>query len=853
MMTSGFGTLHTNENGKGRPYSSIDLAGIRQLVDHPQDVDKTRAQWVIPSTLKTRNFKAQEKQGQYWMLWADLDKNPRPLVEVKEAMDDVLDNRLEPHNFEIYASKSARQDYQKGRLLIPLAKPLSGSDWLNCQEILNDKLEVIGFTPDRASQGAAQLCNLPNRGDFYEAHSERNGDSFDPLKMWRDEVAAKKQSIAQNKAALEAANKETAKQRAKLKLTFGTSGKPDLISAFNEAFNVQQILLNNNYTQRGNTFRHPKSESGSYSASVKDGRVHSFSSNDPLYTGGGGVGAHDAFSAFMVLQHQGNMKAALKDAGDNFITIGGEPWNKVKQREYMHNKSMAEVDFERQLYTRLELSAMIDVTDDFDELTSTIANLVSTSNLNQSERLSLRKRIAAKAKVSVASLKEDARTYTHSDIGKDTSHLFGARQVIQSFGEGNLIETSGSLWCWRDDGIWRRADDREIKRRVHDVKIDCDITSSIVASVLDLVKTESYKINHQFDENPQTINCANGELEYKDSKWVLSPHVREHYRTSIIPVEYDNKAKAPRFEEFLHEIFDGDDDANEKTLVVMEALGYTLIPSCHLEMFFMLIGGGANGKSVLLTVLKELIGTKSTTAVQPNQFDNRFQRAHLQGKLANIITEIAEGGEIADAQLKSLASGEMTTAEHKHKDPFDFVPYAKHWFGTNHLPRTRDFSDALFRRAIILTFNNKFEGDRRDVHLIDTLKKELPGIFNMALYGLQRLFDNKAFTTCQSSIDISNQWRREADQVAQFVEEECETGSHCKATSAILFNRYKEWAMNSGIKFTLNRNNFTTRLCKLGFEPARGKGGDRMIAGIQPLPVASWQAVDYDNLDRVDF
>jgi putative DNA primase/helicase len=852
MMTSGFGKYHTNQNGKGRPYSTVDLAGIRQLVDNPQEVDKGKAQWFIPSTLQSRNFKDQEEHGQYWMLWADLDEDPKPLLLVKEAMDNVLENWLQPHNFEIYASKSAREDCQKGRLLIPLAKALSGSDWLNCQEIFNDKLEACGITPDRASQGAAQLCYLPNRGEFYEAHSERNGESFDPFKMWRDEVAAKKQSIAQNKAALEAANKETADRRARLKLTFDTSGKPDTIGAFNEAYTVQEILLNNNYSQRGNTFRHPKSKGGSYSATVKDGRVHSLSSADPLYTGGGGGGAHNAFSVFMVLQHQGDINAALNDAGDNLLRVDGEPWNRVKRREHMQKKSMAEANFEVPLYSRLELGAMIDATDDFDELTRTIANLVSTSNLNQSERLFLRKHIATKAKVSVASLKEDARTYTHSDV-KDYSHLFVARQVMQFFGEGNLIETSGSLWCWRDDGIWRRADDREIKRRVHDVKIDSDITSSIVASVLDLVKTESYKINHQFDENPQSINCANGELEYKDSKWVLSPHVREHYRTSIIPIEYDNKAKAPRFEEFLHEIFDGDDDANEKILVVMEALGYTLIPSCHLEMFFMLIGSGANGKSKLLDVLTALIGKESTTAVQPSQFENRFQRAHLQGKLANIITEIAEGGEIADAQLKSLASGEMTTAEHKHKDPFDFVPYAKHWFGTNHLPRTRDFSDALFRRAIILTFNNKFEGDRRDVHLIDKLKKELPGIFNMALEGLQRLFDNKAFTTCQSSIDISNQWRREADQAAQFVEEECETGLHCKATSAILFNRYKEWAMNSGIKFTLNRNNFTTRLCRLGFEPARGKGGDRMIVGIQPLPVASWQAVDYDNSDRVDF
>ena len=42
----------------------------------------------------------------------------------------------------------------------------------------------------------------------------------------------------------------------------------------------------------------------------------------------------------MVLQHQGDINAALKDAGDNLITIDGEPWNRVKQREYMHNKDM---------------------------------------------------------------------------------------------------------------------------------------------------------------------------------------------------------------------------------------------------------------------------------------------------------------------------------------------------------------------------------------------------------------------------------------------------------------------------------------------------------------------------------
>jgi len=484
-------------------------------------------------------------------------------------------------------------------------------------------------------------------------------------------------------------------------------------------------------------------------------------------------------------------------------------------------------------HSRRDLAAMIDATDDFDDLTGHIAELVSTCDLKETERHSLRKFIAKKAHVSIASLKEDAKLYDHVGATRDMDHLKAAREVIKSFGAGNLLDASGYLWRWRGDGVWRLINDREIKQKIHDVTANNELTAAVVNSVLDMVKTEAHLPDHRFDESPQTINCANGELAYKNGRWGLLPHEREHYRTAMLPVAYDPAASAPRFVQFLGEIFAGDPDSADKAAVVVEALGYTLIPSCHLEKFFMLIGAGANGKSVLLHVIESLVGREHVCAVQPSQFENRFQRGHLQGRLANIITEIAEGAEIADAQLKSLVSGEMTTAEHKHKDPFDFLPYAKHCFGTNHLPHTRDFSDALFRRAIVITFNNKFEGASRDVHLIDKLKAERPGILNLALAGLQRLIENKAFTECASSADIARQWRMEADQVAQFVDESCATGVHCRATSADLFNLYQNWAEAAGVRRTLNRNNFTNRLKRLGFEPERGTGGTRMIAGVQ--------------------
>ena len=85
-------------------------------------------------------------------------------------------------------------------------------------------------------------------------------------------------------------------------------------------------------------------------------------------------------------------------------------------------------------------------------------------------------------------------------------------------------------------------------------------------------------------------------------------HDRAHFSTSQIPVSYDPDADAPRFEQFLTEVFLDDPDREEKSVIICEALGYSLLSTCEFEKFFLLIGNGANGKSVLLRVLEDLCG-----------------------------------------------------------------------------------------------------------------------------------------------------------------------------------------------------------------------------------------------------
>jgi hypothetical protein len=317
-------------------FSTLTLQTIRDLVDNPQQVDKAKAQWLIPSTLMSRTFREQEDHGSFWYLWADIDDNPPTINH--------LASLLRKHlicDYEIYTSRSATEDKQKSRIIIPLSESCCGADWVLIQECLNDWLVSHDITSDRSSERAGQLCYLPNRGAYYKSDYQRDGSYFSPLLFFKDAFKDKKSAIVQAERELQQ-KREAAKHKREQRKA---AGHDSIIDEFNALYLVEDILAQAGYEQKGNKFRHPESESGSYSASIKDGRVNSLSSSDRLYNNG--EGAHDAFSAFDVLFHSSDQKKAMKDAGDQWLSINGESWNKVKQREHMQsNEGVSVHDFE---------------------------------------------------------------------------------------------------------------------------------------------------------------------------------------------------------------------------------------------------------------------------------------------------------------------------------------------------------------------------------------------------------------------------------------------------------------------------------------------------------------------------
>jgi putative DNA primase/helicase len=276
--------------------------------------------------------------------------------------------------------------------------------------------------------------------------------------------------------------------------------------------------------------------------------------------------------------------------------------------------------------------------------------------------------------------------------------------------------------------------------------------------------------------------------------------------------------------QYLDEVFQFDEDKVAKILVTLELMGYSLLQACPFPVFPILVGGGANGKSVMLDVVQNLVGRDQVAAQPLLRLGDRFVNGSMRGKLVNLVPEMSVGEALKDGPLKAFTAGDLVSGEFKGQDGFEFKPYATLWTATNNMPHTRDLSEGMARRTIVIPFNRKFSESERDSGLTGKLITELPGIMAAALQALLGVYERGGFTRPASSQAALAEWFKDSDQVAQFVDDACLVGpSYGPTHHKALFEAFLEWCKAQNIKHSVTAKTFTTRLAKLGVVPTDGK------------------------------
>jgi putative DNA primase/helicase len=282
---------------------------------------------------------------------------------------------------------------------------------------------------------------------------------------------------------------------------------------------------------------------------------------------------------------------------------------------------------------------------------------------------------------------------------------------------------------------------------------------------------------------------------------------------------------------FINEIMD-----NDKELVdyLQKIVGYSLTGNTTEQKFFFLHGFGANGKSVFIETISNLLGdysmqtpvstlmTKATGAINNDV-------ARLKGARFVAATETQEHSKFNESELKQLTGGDTITARFLHQEFFQFLPEFKLWISGNHKPVSGD-GYGIWRRLILIPFNVKFAKKDRDNKLTEKLKQELPGVLNWAIEGCIKWQKEglKPPDAIQSAI---SEYKSEMDTVQQWIDDCWETNSatDSEIKSTELYRSYINWAAQNGEYYKLTQNKLGRKLIERGVKTKRRSNGNHYL------------------------
>jgi putative DNA primase/helicase len=150
-------------------------------------------------------------------------------------------------------------------------------------------------------------------------------------------------------------------------------------------------------------------------------------------------------------------------------------------------------------------------------------------------------------------------------------------------------------------------------------------------------------------------------------------------------------------------------------------------------------------------------------------------------------------------RLLSISGEDSLTVNRKHIPQWTGRLGTRFLILTNELPRFLDASGALAGRFVILTLKESFYG-KEDVRLEEKLIRELPGILNWALDGLDRLRKRGHFEMPKSSEEAIRMMADLAAPTSAFVRDWCELSDDKKIRRKELFAAYKKWCDLEGYR-----------------------------------------------------
>jgi P4 family phage/plasmid primase-like protien len=453
-----------------------------------------------------------------------------------------------------------------------------------------------------------------------------------------------------------------------------------------------------------------------------------------------------------------------------------------------------------------------------------------------------------------------------NDLGKTRTPMTdsGNAELFAAIcGDGIRYVTAWKSWIVWDGRRWRR-DDREIvrKRAIAFVKDRMPRLASIrgggggdddhgdgaaqwlkhcvrsqsrsaIESFLSLASAMLAVTADELDRDGWLFNVRNGTIDLRTG--TLRRHRREDMLTKLAPVEFDPAASCPTWDAFLARVFEG---KGELVDYVQRAIGYSMTGDTSEECFFILHGGGRNGKTTLVETVKHAMGDYALTAMDSlvlnysKQSRNTDDEAALFGVRMAACSETNEGQRFDESKVKRLTGTSEITAMRKFEHPFTFPATHKIWLDCNHLPRINGTDKGIWSRVKTIPFNVCIPPHERDPQLKTKLRREASGILNWMIAGLlrwqrARLTGNEPFEVTAAT----QAYQTDNDDLGRFLAERTTIGEAERVRPKALFDSYLAWCDENGVERRMTSIALGRKLKERGME-SKVNNGARWYYGL---------------------
>ena len=380
----------------------------------------------------------------------------------------------------------------------------------------------------------------------------------------------------------------------------------------------------------------------------------------------------------------------------------------------------------------------------------------------------------------------------------------------KSFNGGkNLIYNYNSQF-WTYNGVYWQTVSREyigkfviqnldaLRKKMTIKQSENELVTNAVNLIARLKATADDPLDLKCKPKP-IINCLNGEL-WLNSKgdYKFKKHKAESHLINVSNVKFNPKAECPKYDAALRETFKKLPDCEDVMRHFYEIIGYILHPEKRPAQFFLFRGHGSDGKTTQMKIISALLGDavlpESIERFATGNFADSHATSSLVGKLLVYDDDLDKNFTLPDGTMKKLAEDGLITANPKGAQPFTFTKICTVVMCCNGVPKTKDMSRGIRRRAQVVPFTRGFGYDDEDnentvnLNIADEIiETELPGILNKALEGLKRLKQRGYFKEPQSCLDAKNAWLDSANPVAGFIRDRVEITKHY-TTDKIPFN-----------------------------------------------------------------